>query len=175
MPNLINLTCPKCGGKLQITNDIDRFSCGYCGNELILQRSGGGITVTPIVEGLREVKAGVDKTASELAIVRLEKEIYYLSLQRDNIAAPLASWGKLEQLELALILSVLGAFMVLLFNWALRAKILCWVILVFVFVYAYLTFTALKKEIPRQLAPIDQMIAEKKQELEKHRNIVRIG
>ena len=75
MPDFINLTCPSCGGKLQITSDIDRFACGHCGNELIVRRSGGAITVEPVVEGLRKVQAGVDKTASELAIVRLEGEI----------------------------------------------------------------------------------------------------
>ena len=84
MPNVISLTCPSCGGKLQITNDIERFSCGYCGNEQIVQRSGGVITLAPVVEGLKEVKKGVDKTASELAIVRLKEEINSLSQQRIN-------------------------------------------------------------------------------------------
>ncbi|MFL7795121.1 MAG: hypothetical protein AB8I69_23480 [Anaerolineae bacterium] len=27
----ITLTCPSCGGKLQVTNDIDRFACTHCG------------------------------------------------------------------------------------------------------------------------------------------------
>ena len=67
---------------LQRTIDIDRFSFGYCGNELIVKRSGGAITVAPIIQGLKGVKQGVDKTASELAITRLEGEIYSLTQQK---------------------------------------------------------------------------------------------
>ena len=54
---------------------MNRFACGHCGNEHIVRRSGGTISLTPVVEGLRKVQSGVDKTASELAIVRLKKEI----------------------------------------------------------------------------------------------------
>jgi ribosomal protein S27AE len=86
--NLINLTCPSCGGKLQITNDVERFSCGFCGNEQIVQRIGGVITLSPVVEGLKDVKTGVDKTASELAIARLEREINDLIQKRDKDDLP---------------------------------------------------------------------------------------
>ena len=51
MPDLFILTCPFCGGKLQITNDLDQFACVNCGNELIVKRSGGTISLVPIVEG----------------------------------------------------------------------------------------------------------------------------
>jgi ribosomal protein S27AE len=74
MPDFINLTCPTCGGKLQITNDIERFACGYCGNEHIVKRSGGVVTIAPIVEGLKQVQRGTDKTAAELALQRLQNE-----------------------------------------------------------------------------------------------------
>lgn len=73
MSDYINLTCPSCGGKLQITNDVDRFACGYCGHELIVKRGGGIISLSPMVEELKEVKTGVDKTASELTIVRISE------------------------------------------------------------------------------------------------------
>ncbi len=75
MPDFVSLTCPSCGGKLQITDDIDRFACGHCGNEHVVSRGGGIIALSPVVDGLTQVRAGVDRTASELAIVRLEKEI----------------------------------------------------------------------------------------------------
>ena len=71
----ITLTCPSLSGNVKITDDMNRFACGHCGNEHIVRRSGGTISLTPVVEGLRKVQSGVDKTASELAIVRLKKEI----------------------------------------------------------------------------------------------------
>jgi predicted RNA-binding Zn-ribbon protein involved in translation (DUF1610 family) len=75
MADFITLSCPSCGHKLQITSDIDRFACAACGNEHIVNRSGGIATLKPVIEGIEKVQVGVDKTASELAIVRLKKEI----------------------------------------------------------------------------------------------------
>ena len=43
MADFITLSCPSCVHKLQITDDIDRFACGACGNEHIVNRSGGDI------------------------------------------------------------------------------------------------------------------------------------
>jgi DNA-directed RNA polymerase subunit RPC12/RpoP len=73
--NFITLTCPTCGGKLQITDDIERFACAHCGNEHIVKRGGGVITLAPVTESLNHIKVGVDKTASELAIKRVKEEI----------------------------------------------------------------------------------------------------
>jgi hypothetical protein len=38
------ISYPSFGHKLQITNDVDRFPCAVCGNEHIVDRSGGNIT-----------------------------------------------------------------------------------------------------------------------------------
>jgi hypothetical protein len=79
MADFISLSCPSCGGKLQITSDIDRFACAHCGNEHIVRRSGGIVSLAPVAESLNNIKAGVDKTASELAIKRLSDEISQIS------------------------------------------------------------------------------------------------
>jgi len=75
---IIKLTCPACGAKLEVTEDIERFACSYCGNEHIVIRRGGIVTLRPVVEGLERVRIGTDKTASELALLRLEKEMAQL-------------------------------------------------------------------------------------------------
>lgn len=74
MSEFVSLTCPSCGGKLQIGNDVDRFACSYCGCEHVVKRSGGIVSLAPVIEEIRSVKNGVDKTASELAIKRLQEE-----------------------------------------------------------------------------------------------------
>jgi ribosomal protein S27AE len=84
MPEFVTLTCPSCGGKLQITPDLDRFACGYCGAEHVVKRGGGIVALEPIVHGLKQVQAGVDRTASELAIKRLKEKKYDLQIQRQN-------------------------------------------------------------------------------------------
>jgi ribosomal protein S27AE len=74
----VTLTCPSCGASLKVTEDLDRFACSYCGTEQIVRRSTGTISLSPVVKGLRDVRVGVDKTASELAIRRLKGEIVEL-------------------------------------------------------------------------------------------------
>ena len=49
--------------------------CAACGNGDIANRCGGIVTLKPIIKSITKVQEGVDKTASELAIVRLNKEI----------------------------------------------------------------------------------------------------
>jgi len=75
MPDFVTLSCPSCGGKLQITSNIERFACGYCGNEHVVSRGGGIISLIPVAEDIKGIKTGVDKTAAELAIPRIKKEI----------------------------------------------------------------------------------------------------
>jgi predicted RNA-binding Zn-ribbon protein involved in translation (DUF1610 family) len=75
MAEFITLSCPSCGGRLEITKDIERFACAHCGNEHVVRRAGGIVSLAPVVAGLKQVQAGVDKTASELAIKRLRGEI----------------------------------------------------------------------------------------------------
>lgn len=84
---IINLTCPSCGGKLKINKDIDRFACGYCGNEQMVVRSGGTISLAPVIDEIKHVSRGVDKTASELAIARIDREISELREEQNLIYA----------------------------------------------------------------------------------------
>lgn len=88
MAEFVSLTCPSCGSRLQVTNDLDTFACGYCGNELRVKRGGGVVSLAPMVEGLERVQksvagveVGVDKTASELAIQRLRQDLQSLEVQ----------------------------------------------------------------------------------------------
>lgn len=85
MAEFATLTCPSCGAKLQVSNDLNRFACAHCGNEHVVNRNGGVVSLSPVVEELKGVRAGVDKTASELAIRRLKEEIADLHDQRNAI------------------------------------------------------------------------------------------
>lgn len=72
MSDFITLTCPSCGAKLQITNDVERFACGNCGNEHIIRRSGGIVSIAPIMEDLTR----------ELTIKRLREDIPKLEAKK---------------------------------------------------------------------------------------------
>jgi len=73
--HFINLSCANCGAKLEIYEGMERFACGYCGTELIVQRRGGTVALRVVAEAIRKVQIGTDKTAAELAIARYESEI----------------------------------------------------------------------------------------------------
>jgi len=82
---IIKLTCPTCGGKLEITGDIERFACSYCGNEHMVIRRGGIVSLKPVVQELERVRAGTDRTVSELPLARLQKEIAQLEEDLDAV------------------------------------------------------------------------------------------
>lgn len=81
MADFVRLSCPSCGSKLQITEDVEQFVCSFCGTEQIVKRRGGIVALAPVIEGLKKVQQGTDKTASELALVRLPEEIRSLETQ----------------------------------------------------------------------------------------------
>ena len=72
---VVSLSCPNCGGALEIHGDMEQFACGYCGSAQTVERRGGTIALRLVADAVARVQAGTDKTAAELAIVRLEKEI----------------------------------------------------------------------------------------------------
>lgn len=89
MPDLITLTCPTCGAKLKLGSQVNLLVCASCGNEHMVHRDGGAIYLAPMVEDVRQIRTGVDKTAAELAVARLKHEIqetkdeYNLTLTSD--------------------------------------------------------------------------------------------
>jgi predicted RNA-binding Zn-ribbon protein involved in translation (DUF1610 family) len=71
---MIPLRCVSCGGKLEITPDMSRFACGYCGAEQFVERRGGTVALKAVTEAISRVQVGTDKTAAELALRRLQEE-----------------------------------------------------------------------------------------------------
>jgi predicted RNA-binding Zn-ribbon protein involved in translation (DUF1610 family) len=72
--DFLTLACPSCGGNLSVTSDQTRFACPYCKRQHLIRRNDGHVQVTPIIESLERMSAGVDRNASELAIQRLKKD-----------------------------------------------------------------------------------------------------
>jgi DNA-directed RNA polymerase subunit RPC12/RpoP len=83
---IIPMKCPSCGAKLEITSDMDRFVCSYCGTELITERKGGTIALKPLTDAIMRVQVGTDKTAAELAIQRLENELEQQKKDRESFS-----------------------------------------------------------------------------------------
>jgi DNA-directed RNA polymerase subunit RPC12/RpoP len=107
----ITLSCPSCGAKLQITNDLDRFACAFCGTEILVNRQGGTVALKPILEGIRQVRQGIDLTTSELTIRRLKDEIGELEIDKFAIEKHLKQNKKNVSGDVVIIL--LGIFLLL--------------------------------------------------------------
>jgi hypothetical protein len=163
MSDYITLTCPSCGGQLQITRDLDRFACGNCGNELIVKRGGGTISLAPVVEGLKEVKTGVDKTASELAIVRLKAEIEYLYKQRD-IGRP-----NKEKIYIFCFFGLLLMFFLYIIGVSIIVILICFIIPAIIGLWY---FRKKIKEYQKNKVYTETLITQKKDELKYHQGIV---
>lgn len=82
----LEMKCASCGASLQIGPDIDHFSCAYCGTALVVRRSGGAI-VLRLVDAIKNVQSGTDRTAAELALVRLKSELAEIDLTLANPSA----------------------------------------------------------------------------------------
>jgi ribosomal protein S27AE len=174
MDNFITLTCPTCGGKLQITSDIERFVCGHCGNEHIIKRAGGIISLTPVVEELKKVGVSVDKTASELAINRLQREINELDSRSKAIIAshPMPSVNIIYPLIILFgIIGVLEQYFIH-SNICLAGGI----IMIVIGLIPYFTLSSKRKKwqdnFINRISPIDAEIAQKQEELDTHRKYI---
>jgi predicted RNA-binding Zn-ribbon protein involved in translation (DUF1610 family) len=84
MSGMIQLSCPSCGAKLKITSDMDRFACIHCGTEVLVKRGEDTISLSPVVDAIRRVQHGVDRTAAELAIARLRDDLRELDIEFDS-------------------------------------------------------------------------------------------
>lgn len=47
---MVKLSCRSCGAKLELTDDIDQFSCANCGTEWAVNRSGGIVSLRAVDE-----------------------------------------------------------------------------------------------------------------------------
>jgi hypothetical protein len=96
--NFITLQCQRCGGKLDVYEDMERFACAYCGTEMIVQRRGGTVALKLVQEAIKKVQVGTDKTAAELAIARYENDLVELrkenvKLEADSVTAGCMGFG----------------------------------------------------------------------------------
>lgn len=84
---VIKLSCVSCGSSLDISQSMNRLACGHCGTQQMVERSGGAIHLRGVAEALFKVQVGTDKTAAELAINRISKELeaaYYQRAEREQ-------------------------------------------------------------------------------------------
>jgi predicted RNA-binding Zn-ribbon protein involved in translation (DUF1610 family) len=104
------LRCSLCGSQLKATPDVGRYVCPNCGSEVSTNRSNNNFSTEPVVAAVSKVQLSTDKTAAELAIQRLQKELGALQIQRQQIANEYqesGTSGKLNSLGIGLVVTLL--------------------------------------------------------------------
>jgi len=72
---VLKLDCVGCGAPLDIAPDLNRFACGYCGAQQMVHRRGGTVSLTKLQTAVQAVQRATDRTAAELALPRLAREL----------------------------------------------------------------------------------------------------
>ena len=81
----ISLTCPNCGNKLKIADDMNNFVCTHCRIEHFVKREDGAISLVSLSKSDNEENIDVEKIESKLAIPRLEREIEQFEIELSEI------------------------------------------------------------------------------------------
>jgi len=180
MIDFVTLSCPSCGGKLEVTRDIECFACAHCGREHVVKRTGGTVSLSPVVDALRKVEVGVDKTAAELAIARIQKEIEDIQVQKQTLLAnsPRPEINATPAFFLILIGAV-GIFIGLTYHPTVAPDYIFIVGGIIFGLLGLLSFSSQSSGPKRwdttigvQLESLDKQLAAKKAELLRHRNVV---
>ncbi len=78
--DFITLSCPTCGGALQVSEEKERYICPPCGQEHLLRLRAG---LEPVLENLKGVRQGINRAADELALQRLGEQINRLQQESE--------------------------------------------------------------------------------------------
>ena len=74
---VINLNCVNCGAPLEIAPTLEIFACSFCGSQQRVERHGGTVALQKVESAIKAVQRGTDRTAAELALPRLAKELNF--------------------------------------------------------------------------------------------------
>lgn len=192
MAEILSLKCPSCGAKVESRIDSERFDCSYCGVQFQIERKAGEISLTPLTQALKTAQSSMDRSSSEMAIVRIKKEIDELQA----IRAPLLNnWNQMVVIQQtppefkswtkALLWSMPVSLMVI-FITALTGLVPIAILALLVFLGAPIGLiingknARKRKQIDKDyskmyqfMVPLNEQIDEKYKELEIHQNVVK--
>lgn len=75
MNDFINMSCPACGGQLQVKKDMQKYFCMHCGTELLLKQDSAGVFNTIQARDLQASAKLKEMQFSKGAIDLLKSEI----------------------------------------------------------------------------------------------------
>lgn len=85
---ILSMNCASCSAPIEIKPEVSQFVCAYCGASQMVDRSGGAVTLNLVTDAIHQVQRGTDRTAAELALVRLRKKLATLQRELDSLGWP---------------------------------------------------------------------------------------
>jgi DNA-directed RNA polymerase subunit RPC12/RpoP len=169
---IISLKCSSCGSALDIDSDMTQFACGYCGTQQIVERRGGTISLKLLTNAVEKVQVGTDKTAAELALQRLDRELNLLTQERLKLDAQDSSTAGLIPTALAFGL-VLGfvtwaAFAIGVF---ISTVITLDIVVTLLFIIIYILLKS-GRDLPAERHALDSKIEAVRKQIEENKAIV---
>ncbi len=175
---ILTLKCPSCGANLEISSDMEVSYCDYCGTRQIVERGSGTVALKLVSEAIARVQIGTDRTASELAIVRLRDELIsvqveWQELQEEKYLLP-------EKREFPSMIKLLCAVGMAILSFFLNIPI-GGIFFLFCFIYGLCTEFAKpnasqRKASEARIAEMEQQIKAKynavKSEIEEHNSLL---
>ena len=178
--DFITLACPNCGGKLQITPDTERFACQFCGYEHIVRRSGGSVSLEPVVKLMKNIDSNLnmvgvgvnrlglssEKQVAEQTIERLKKEI-------DELNTRLGSYE--DSIQIILILGIImGIIGIALIVGAILSGWKPWVWIIALALVGFgIAITVSATKTPENIKAQNELVRQKREELQRNYEIVR--
>ena len=175
--DFITLSCPSCGGRLNITSDVNRFACQFCGHEHIVRRNDGMVSLEPVMKelnaninlvgiGVNKLGFSSEKQVAEQSIARLKGEIA-------EINKILGSYmdGQQTAMILGMVMGMIGVGLIIgaiIGGW----KFWVWLIALIILGFGIALVAATAKE-PDNMKAIRQNLANKVTELQHNYDIVR--
>jgi len=163
---VISLKCVNCGATLDIGPGVDNFACSYCGTQQHVERSGGIVSLRRIETALSGVQQATDRTASELALVRLKQEMTSIRIEVETKVKALREADEKENVAIGFGLLIGSVASLVAFGWWGIAVILVGLVL------GFKVITPLSAKI----APIERnaatRLAELNNQIQKHQAIV---
>jgi DNA-directed RNA polymerase subunit RPC12/RpoP len=122
---VLTLSCVNCGAPLEIGPELEAFACSYCGTAQQVERRGGIVALKRVETAIKAVQRGTDRTAAELALVRLAREIAEAEANRElaiEITSKKVASARNGRLGLAIVMYIVSFWLVMMLFVTLHEK-----------------------------------------------------
>jgi DNA-directed RNA polymerase subunit RPC12/RpoP len=103
LAEVLFLTCPNCGSKLEVIKSKLRFACPHCQAEHVVKRSGKIVYLSTLEQELESIQIRASRAESERTIMQLYQEIRALEAELQELRSEGAPLDNVRMIGMAAI------------------------------------------------------------------------